>query len=137
MNPPSFGSVVDVSSSGSMPDWNKLKAAILEKASVAESGYHIYMAICEAEESTLPVFFEATVGLGADVFEFCVNRQLDTIEFSGFDSLPDNLTGNRKDSEVKSLFSTYIRPEVKKPSLKKIQMSPVDSMLILNQELSS
>ena len=104
--------LVDVATSGSVGDWNRVKGSLLQKASISENGYNIYLSIYESETIRLPILFDKTIKLGLEIFEHMCANKMDSIEFTDFDKLQKKIIKNYDENIVSNVFSLYKVPIV-------------------------
>jgi radical SAM superfamily enzyme YgiQ (UPF0313 family) len=105
----SYSSIVDVATSGSVQEWNKLRGQLLKGVSETKGAYQIYRAIYEQENNIHPGYIDTTIKLGIDVFDYMHLHKIDSVDFKNFNQLPSALTRGIHIDEVKNLFSRYAR----------------------------
>jgi len=98
--------MVDVAT-GSVQEWNKLKARLLRRASESEAAYKIYRAIHKKEGLDLDSSRDGTITLGVKIFDYMRSQGLDSVEFAHFDKLPANITQGCETGQIRRLFSGY------------------------------
>ncbi|UCD15399.1 MAG: radical SAM protein, partial [Candidatus Omnitrophota bacterium] len=96
------------SATGSVQEWNKLKAQVLRRASETESAWQIYYTL-QQEEAMHTASMRKTISLGVMIFDYLRSQEMDSVEFSHFDQLPDSIAKSYNLAEIKSVFSRFRR----------------------------